>query len=153
MAQRAVRPAAAEHGLGHLVMRVARELRTLADRNLEPLDLTMQQAELLMATYLRAEVPSRQHTSLLLTDEAGVSRLVDRLERKGFVRRRPGRDRRSLSLELTTSGRAVIAQMRRRRERANRRLRAGLTDDEVEATRRVLTKILENIASLPRAMR
>jgi hypothetical protein len=43
--------------------------------------------------------------------------------------------------------------MRRRRELANRRLRAGLTDDEVEAARRVLTKVLENIASMPRPLR
>jgi DNA-binding MarR family transcriptional regulator len=153
MAQRAVAPMHERHGLGHLVMRVARDLRTLADRNLEPLGLTMQQAELLMAIYLRAEVPARHHATLLLTDEAGVSRLVDRLEGKGLVRRRPGRDRRSLSLEVTAAGRRVIASMRRRRELANRRLRAGLTDEEVEAARRVLTRVLENIASMPRALR
>ena len=153
MAQRAVAQMDERPGLGHLVIRVARELRTLADRNLEPLGLTMQQAELLMATHLRAEVPSRHHTSLLMTDEAGVSRLVDRLETKGFVRRRPGRDRRSLSLEVTASGRRVIGRMRRRRELANRRLRAGLTDEEVESARRVLTKVLANISTMPSPMR
>src|SRR5919204_5052241 len=153
MAQRAVAPAAEQHGLGHLLMKVARELRTLADRQLEPLGLTMQQAELLVATHRSGTTHSRPLTHLLLTDEAGVSRPVDRLEEKGLLRRRPGRDRRSLSLELTPRGRALVARLHRRRAMANQRLHATLTDAEIETVRRALTRILENISSMPQPLR
>jgi DNA-binding MarR family transcriptional regulator len=153
MAQRAVAPAEEQHGLGHLLMKVARELRTLADRQLEPLGLTMQQAELLIATHRSRKTNSRPLAHLLLTDEAGISRLVDRLEQKDLLRRRPGRDRRSLSLELTPRGRALVTRLHRRRAMANERLHAALTDAEIETVRRALTRILENISSMPHVMR
>jgi DNA-binding MarR family transcriptional regulator len=134
-------------------MQVSRELRTFADRNLDPLGLTMQQAELLIATFLHGEKGSRHLTSLVLTDEAGMSRLVDRLEAKGLVRRRPSaRDRRSRALELTPAGRVAVSRMRRRRAVVDRRLREGITDDEIAATRAVLLRVLDNIARTPRAI-
>lgn len=149
--QREVPDDATARGLGRLVLQVARELRNLADRQLGPLGLTMQQAELLIATYLRGELGSRHLTALVLTDEAGVSRLVDRLEEKRLVRRRPSaRDRRSRSLELTPSGRALVTRMRRRRAVIDRRLRAGISEEEIDATRDVLLRVLDNIARTPR---
>ncbi|TMB63464.1 MAG: winged helix-turn-helix transcriptional regulator [Chloroflexi bacterium] len=154
MAARAVLPEPAHApGLGRLVMQVSRELRTLADRQLAPLGLTMQQAELVIATFLHGEKGSRHLTSLVLTDEAGVSRLVDRLEAKGLVRRRPSpRDRRSRALELTPAGRAVVARMRRRRAVVDQRLREGISADDIAATRDVLLRVLDNIARAARAV-
>ena len=154
MAARAVLPEPAHApGLGCLVMQVSRELRTLADRQLAPLGLTMQQAELVIATFLHGEMGSRHLTSLVLTDEAGVSRLVDRLEAKGLVRRRPSpRDRRSRALELTPAGRAVVARMRRRRAVVDQRLREGISADDIAATRDVLLRVLDNIARAARAV-
>ena len=132
-------------------MQVSRELRTLADRNLAPLGLTMQQAEILIAAFLHGEKGPRHLTSLVLTDEAGVSRLVDRLEAKGLVRRRSSsRDRRSRALEITPSGHALIARMRRRRGVVDRHLRRGIADEEIAATRAVLLRVLANIARIPR---
>ena len=96
----------------------------------------------------------RHFAPLLLTDEAGVSRLVDRLERKGFLRRLPNRhDRRALLLELTSVGRAIVARMRRLREMANRRLHAGLSEDEIAAVRTALMRILDNVARAPQVLR
>jgi DNA-binding MarR family transcriptional regulator len=143
----AVQPA--NTGVGRLLLRVARELRTLADRQLEPLGLTMQQAELLMGAGGHGGISPGQLTSLLLTDEAGVSRLVDRLETKGLVRRKLNdRDRRSRTLELTPAGRALVSRMLRSRARANGRLRAGIADADLAQLGSTLLRLSENMRKM-----
>jgi MarR family transcriptional regulator for hemolysin len=148
----AARPATA--GIGRLLLRVARELRTAADHGLEPLGLTMQQAELLVGAETHDRTSAGQLTSVLLTDEAGVSRLVGRLESKGLVRRRPNdRDRRARTLELTPVGRALVTRMLRKRAAWNRRLRAGISDDELAELRATLLRLSDNIRRMQRVVR
>jgi DNA-binding MarR family transcriptional regulator len=140
--------------VGRLLLRVARELRRAADRQLEPLGLTMQQAELLMGAGAHGATSPGQLTSLLLTDEAGVSRLVDRLERKRLVRRRANdRDRRSRTLALTPAGRALVSTILRSRARANRSLRVGISDAELVQLGSTLLRLLENMRKMQRIVR
>src|SRR5213593_736675 len=109
-----IRLAVPRQRVGRLLIGVARELRTFVDRQVQPLGLTMQQAELLVWTHRQRGATPTQLTELLLTDDAGVSRLVDRLEAKGLITRRVhGRDRRSRELQLTTAGRALAARLMR----------------------------------------
>jgi len=141
-------------GIARLLLRVAREIRAVADHGLEPLGLTMQQAELLMSADAHAGVSAHQLTSLLLTDEAGISRLVARLESKGLVRRRAiDRDRRARTLELMPAGRALVTKMLRRRATANRRLRAGISDDELAQLRATLLRLSDNMRKMRRIVR
>jgi DNA-binding MarR family transcriptional regulator len=140
-------------GVGRLVIRLARELRTAADRQLAEYGLTMQQAELLFAASTRGEISPGKLTPLLLTDEAGVSRLVDRLEAKGLVRTRANEhDRRALTLDLTPSGRRMTAKIWRLRSAANRRVKAGIAESELEQVRAVLLRISKNIAEMPEVL-
>src|SRR5215210_3664852 len=44
----------------------------------------------------------------LLIDAPAASRIIDRLVSEGLLTRRPGKDRRSVHLELTRSGRAEV---------------------------------------------
>src|SRR6478609_4858726 len=49
----------------------------------------------------------------LLLDPPAVSRLVDRLEKDGLLRRRAGKDRRSVRLEVTAAAHKEIAKVDR----------------------------------------
>jgi DNA-binding MarR family transcriptional regulator len=138
-----------EQRVGRLLIRVAREIRTMVDRTVEPLGLTMQQAELLVWVSLGRDASPGQLGELLLTDEAGVSRLVDRLETKGLMRRGRGRDRRSRGLELTPSGRALAARLRRFAAAGNDRLLAGFSPNEVAQLRRLLQRVSDNATNPP----
>ncbi len=132
--------------VGRLLIQVARELRTVVDRQVEPLGLTMQQAELLVWTHRHGVVSPTQLTELLLTDDAGVSRLVDRLEAKGLMTRRVGTlDRRSHALQLTPSGRALAKRLTRFAARGNERLLAGLSAHETAQLRRLLLRLSDNL--------
>jgi DNA-binding MarR family transcriptional regulator len=134
---------------GRLVIRVARELRTFVDRRVEPLGLTMQQAELLVWTYRQHGTSATQLTDLLLTDDAGVSRLVARLEAKGLMTRRIGvRDRRARALQLTPTGRALAKRLLRFAGRGNEMLLAGLSPGDRAELRRLLLHISGNLRTM-----
>jgi DNA-binding MarR family transcriptional regulator len=144
-----IRVGEAQHRVGRLLIQVARELRTFVDRQVEPLGLTMQQAELLVWTHRHRAVSPTQLTELLLTDDAGVSRLVDRLEAKGLMTRRLGaRDRRSRALQLTSSGRALAKRLTRFAARGNERLLAGLSAQEAAQLRRLLLRLSDNLRTV-----
>jgi len=135
--------------VGRLVIHVARELRTVVDRQVAPLGLTMQQAELLVWTYRQHGASATQLTELLFTDDAGVSRLVGRLEAKGLMTRRVGvGDRRARALHLTPSGRALARRLLRFAGRGNDMLLAGLSQRECAELRRLLLHISGNLRTL-----
>jgi DNA-binding MarR family transcriptional regulator len=135
--------------VGRLVIRVARELRTFVDRQVAPLGLTMQQAELLVWTYRQRGASATDLTDLLLTDDAGVSRLIGRLEAKGLITRRVGvDDRRARALQLTPSGRALAKRLLRFAGRGNEMLLAGLSPRERAELRRLLLHVSGNIRTL-----
>ena len=135
--------------VGRLVIRVARELRTFVDRQVAPLGLTMQQAELLVWTYRQRGASATDLTDLLLTDDAGVSRLVGRLEAKGLITRRVGvHDRRARALRLTPSGRALAKRLLRFAGRGNEMFLDGLSPRERAELRRLLLHVSGNIRTL-----
>jgi DNA-binding MarR family transcriptional regulator len=59
-------------------------------------------------------------SGILQMSHSGCVRLVDKLDEQGLIERRPGRDRRSLSLYLTPKGRVLKREvLRARREALN----------------------------------
>lgn len=70
---------------------------------------------------------------------SGTVRLVDRLAADGLIERRPGRDRRSVSLWLTEAGSAVAEAIVTQRRAVLRRALGSLTD----AQRHALASIAE----------
>ncbi|WP_349904319.1 MarR family winged helix-turn-helix transcriptional regulator [Parafrigoribacterium humi] len=128
-----------------VIMRLARDVRTALDQRFAAYDLTSQQAAVLIHVYA-GEVSPRRIGELLGTDTAGMSRLLDRLESKGLIRRAadPG-DRRAIVVSLTDRGASLIPQLPPLFEVVGSELASGLTEDEVEATLRVLQSMLHNL--------
>jgi DNA-binding MarR family transcriptional regulator len=86
----------------------ARELSRLLDRELAVHGVTAQQAALLINLAGGESSPKRLAAALGI-DTGGATRLVDRLETKGLLRRRRRgvEDRRAVVLELTESGQGL----------------------------------------------
>lgn len=128
-----------------VIMRLARDVRTALDQRFAAYDLTSQQAAVLIHVYT-GEASPRRIGELLGTDTAGMSRLLDRLESKGLIRREadPG-DRRAIVVSLTDRGAALIPQLPPLFEVVGSELASGLAEEEVEATLRVLQSMLRNL--------
>ncbi len=95
---------------GHLIRRLQQIAVALFMAETRAYDLTPPQYAVLLAI---RENPGFDQTSLanyVALDRSTVADVVERLESKGLVRRKPGtRDRRTKRLELTAAGRKLVA--------------------------------------------
>jgi DNA-binding MarR family transcriptional regulator len=87
----------------------------------------------------------------ILYSKSGFTRVVDRMEAAGLVRRvRPESDRRSIFVVLTDEGRATLELARRyHRDAIDRHFSRHLSDADVK----MLTRTLEKLSSHARPLR
>jgi MarR family transcriptional regulator for hemolysin len=72
---------------------------------------------------------------------------LDGLEKSGLIEReRDPEDRRAVRVELTAAGDKLFHRLRDAAGSFDSRLRDGISDEELESFRRVLARMLENVA-------
>jgi len=77
----------------------------------------------------------------LVVSPSDMTGLIDRLERKGMVQRRPGNDRRSKLLRVTAKGSRLLEEIWPQHEAMIRRLAGALAHGEAERLVRSLAKV------------
>lgn len=131
-----------EEGLGELFWSVAREMRTRTRDALEPWAITPAQSRALRV--LLSDEPHRlgDLAERLRIAPRSATEVVDHLERRGLVERRPdAADRRATLIVLTGKGRAAADDIREARiEEADRFFDRLSGDDRAE-----LGRILRNL--------
>jgi DNA-binding MarR family transcriptional regulator len=91
--------------------------------------------------------PTRLAHGLMLSS-AGVTSRLDRLERRGFVRRLPDPDdRRGVIVDLTDSGREVVDAAVEANTASDRQLMERFDQQEVETLEALLRKLLAGLES------
>ncbi len=102
-----------DRNFGFLVHDVARLLRIIYDRRMAPLGLTRSQWWVLNHLYFHEGISQSELAGLLDIEKATLGRLLDRLETKGWVRRRQDKkDRRTKRVFLTKKVQPTIDVMR-----------------------------------------
>ncbi|WP_233832997.1 MarR family winged helix-turn-helix transcriptional regulator [Paraburkholderia sp. ZP32-5] len=98
--------------LGYYLTKARNVLVERTDRAVKPLGLTAQQiGVILMLSSRRASTPFELSRAMSY-DSGSMTRLLDRLEKKGFiVRSRSNDDRRMVKLELTQQGHDAARQL------------------------------------------
>jgi DNA-binding MarR family transcriptional regulator len=138
-------------GGGSALTQVARQLGTVLDRAFADLDLTAQQAALLMHAN-DADASPTHLMARLGTDTAGMTKLIDRLASKGLlVRRRNATDRRSVVLDVTDAGKELALRVPTIFGKVTRQLFNGFTTDEVSALSAMLQRMAANLSPSPDA--
>ena len=96
-------------------------------------------------------IPMNELAERILYSKSGFTRVVDRMEEEGLVRRvRPEHDRRSILVVLTEKGIETMEEGRRyHRDGIERHFSKHLTDADVEA----LTRALEKVSAHARPLR
>jgi DNA-binding MarR family transcriptional regulator len=98
--------------LGYLVGQTRRALLEALERELAPHGLTGPQAIIMFQLANGDASHAAEFCRNLQYDPGAMTRLLDRLEKKGFVRRvRSARDRRNVRIELTPAGRAAMPRI------------------------------------------
>jgi len=98
--------------LGFLLSDVARLMRAAFDRRVRRLGLTRAQWQVLAQLYHRPGISQTELAEALEVERATAGRMIDRLERKGWVVRvADPLDRRINRLELTAEAHGIEAEM------------------------------------------
>jgi DNA-binding MarR family transcriptional regulator len=128
------------------LLRTADEARHHLSRRLECEGMTLQQHSVLRILREAGPegLPTLDIAQRMIERQPGVTRLVDRLVRKGLVERRRGaEDRRQVVCALTPAGRAVLARLDPVVDEADDVLGNGLAADDL----RTLLDLLDRIRS------
>jgi DNA-binding MarR family transcriptional regulator len=132
--------------VGYLVNRVRTALFSAMDEALAPLEVTSAQYIVIaQLAYGLAGSPSQLCQSISY-DPGAMTRMIDRLEAKGFVRRvRHPEDRRALNLELTAEGKAAFPKLRARVIEVLNRSLSGFSKAEARQLESLLQRMLSNL--------
>ena len=144
--------------IGALLSRVKVEMLSALDRELAQdkrlAALEMSAAQWIIVANLAAgpgEPKSAADLCKVISYDAGaMTRMLDRLEAKGLIRRsRSAQDRRLLNLELTEEGRAAYPRMREIAMNVANRFLRGFTKSEARQLEALLSRMVENAQELP----
>jgi DNA-binding MarR family transcriptional regulator len=136
--------------LGFSISGVRNAIWTSIEKELEPLDITAAQFVVFNSIAMGKGRTIGEFCRVLGYDSGAMTRLLDRIEKKGLIRRVANPDdRRSYLVELTTESAALVPRARRRVQKVFARLLDGFDEQEAVALKASLEKILANVARVP----
>jgi len=105
---------------------------------------------LLMIEASEEECTQQQICDLVRVDKVTMVRILDYLDRKGYIKRITNpQDRRERWVQLTPKARKEIPAIRRSVEHVNEKAFAGFKKSEREEFYRMMEKIYDNVINLP----
>ena len=140
-----------EADLGDLVLRVARTLRHRGAQAMAPWDLAPHHARALRVVGRHERIRPGELAAHLRVAPRSVTDVVDALEERGLLERRPDpTDRRATVLALTASGRRLVDEIGTARRADAHAYFDRLPERDQASLRRILTALDEGPAAHPR---
>lgn len=131
---------------GFLIHDVSRMMRAWFDERAQALGLTRAQWRVLVHLAGREGLNQKGLAEILELDTVTLGRHIDRLERDGWLERRPDPgDRRAWQLYLTEACRPTLDHMERLAAETMRAAMVGVSDNEQEKFVEVLSRIKANL--------
>lgn len=138
-----------ESSTGYLINRLAQTITREIDRRMIDLGLTDAQWKPLLLLRQGSCLTAADLSRKGCHDTGAVTRLLDRLENKGLIRRvRSEEDRRVINLELTNEGQQVSAEVPKVLSELANQVLAGFSDEEFIIFRSLLNRALTNAQAL-----
>ena len=132
--------------VGYLLKQVRNALDRLVDTEMDEHDLTGVQWGPLLMLHYKMGTTAAELARIACVDTGAMTRMLDRLEAKGLVRRSPcAKDRRVVQLELTPDGARLCREIPFGLARVNNRLLADFTREEFETLKKFLRRMLSNV--------
>jgi len=135
--------------LGYLIFDVARLLRRHFEDEAKAHDITLPQWRALAALVKHGAKTQVMLANEIDADPMTVSGLLERMEKRGLVSRKPNpADSRAKLAEATDEGHRIFDAIKRRGLTRYEAALAGLAPHETQALEHALTKIRHNLADL-----
>jgi DNA-binding MarR family transcriptional regulator len=133
--------------LGYLLTHVRQEWIDAIEKELKPFDLSAAQYIVILNVGSgRAQTPIALCRTLQY-DTGAMTRLIDRVEAKGLIKRvAHDADRRCVALEMTAAGSELYPKLVEIVKEMNRRATKGLTREEIDQLEALLRRVAANVA-------
>ena len=116
------------------------------DRVLVPLGITARQGAMLLSLHVGEASTAVELSRLYGVEESSVTRMLARMERKGFVRReRSGDDRRKVMVRVTAAGKRKVKEALPLSLKVAEHTWHNVTAAERETLHRVIDKVMRNL--------
>jgi MarR family transcriptional regulator, transcriptional regulator for hemolysin len=136
---------------GYLVNDVARLMRTVYDRRVRSLGLTRSQWWVLNHLFRNPGTKQTELAAILEIERPTLGRLLDRLERKGWVRRESdAHDRRAWRVHLTAAAEPAMRKLRKQAFELRRDALKGVSAAERERFVDTLLAVKANLSRMQR---
>jgi MarR family transcriptional regulator, multiple antibiotic resistance protein MarR len=131
--------------VGACIGRARRTIVEAIDQKLAPLDISHAQWIVVMLLGDGAAATAAELCKILIYDPGAMTRLLDRLEKKGVLRRaRTKGDRRTVRLELTAAGKRLYPRILEALVEEFNRLLRGFSKSEVRQLEDLLKRMVAN---------
>jgi len=141
-----------ENSFFYLLHDATRQIRKHFDRRATRFELTRAQWRALKATGRHEGLSQTELADYLDMEPIPVGRVIDRLEKTGYIERRadPG-DRRRWRLHLTPKAHAIVDEMEVIASGLRDDALRGIPREDLDTLMRVLTQLKENLAAFDAA--
>jgi DNA-binding MarR family transcriptional regulator len=130
--------------VGYLVARLFHAMHQEFSRGLAAHGVTPPHWATLITLYQKKASTPGGLARYLGVDRAAITRILDRLEEDGLVVRKPGTDRRSLSLDLTPAGRELTPRLAEVAHLIRDKFLSKISHEEESRFKSTLIRILKN---------
>lgn len=135
-------------GPGFLLTDSARLLRKLIDRRLQPLGLSRAQWSILAILSNRDGLSQSQISDELEIEKSTTGRLIDQVEKSGWIERRPiPGDRRLWGIHLTDRARQLIAEVESIVLQTRAEMLHGLSAEQQQCLSELLQTVKANLSA------
>ncbi len=108
-------------------------------------DITVDQALVLSFIEQRPDLSQSQIAALVFKDNASITRMIDLIIKKGYLKRAINhQDRRKFLLKLTPKARETLSQLRKIRTRNRATALSGISADQLSMVTTILEQLISN---------
>lgn len=139
------KPHSLQSSTGYWVTRLARAFEVDLENRLAVHDVTRASWAVLSAIQHHDKTAPAALASFIGIDRAAITRHLDRLEKRGLVKRHhSATDRRTINIKLTQKGTVLISVLATESMAANVKFTADLDQSENDAVQAIIKKMLSN---------
>lgn len=135
-----------DESVGFIISRTARKVKNYLTQLFKPFDITTEQWGILNRLWERDGVSQKELSEKSFKDQPNITRILDKLEEKGYIRREPNPgDRRAFLIYLTGEGRNLKEVLVPTAQKALDTALEGFSEEEVAQLKKMLNRIYLNL--------
>ncbi|MFB6468284.1 MarR family winged helix-turn-helix transcriptional regulator [Cytobacillus sp. Hz8] len=135
------------HSLGFIVSLTSLKMKNNLARELEPFHVTPDQWALLQRLWEQDGITQKELADKCFKDQPTTTRILNKLEGKGLIKRLADQnDRRAFLIYLTSEGRRMKDPLKVSVQRALEKALSGFSESEKTELRGLLSRIINNLS-------